>query len=143
MTSNQRSKGRVPTTLRLVKILSLAILMLLARQAFADCDADQSNGWQIGSLCQPYFSPEGNFVGAFCRHDASYNPTNNTQNECLQGYDQGMYVCSGSSCEADPADEHCTYHGVCDDDFDCCSLNWCDRDLHRCQDWGGGGGGDW
>jgi hypothetical protein len=130
-------------TFRLVKVFILLILMVIAQHAFAqgDCGTDASNGYSIGQLCKSRTDANGNYIGSFCIQDATDDPFSNYHADCLQSYDQGQAVCTGSTCQGSGSQSGgggCTDHGVCEDDFDCCGLNWCDQDLHRCQDWDSG-----
>ena len=120
------------TTVRLIKIFCLLVLMIMARQVLADCSTDAENNWQIGKICTTHFDANGNYLESWCQLDRYEDPFSNSHSECKVGIDQG--TCTGSNCEGTNAG--CTWHGVCQDDFDCCGFNWCDtQGSHKCQDW--------
>jgi hypothetical protein len=128
-------------TIRLVKLFSLLILMVVARHAFAQgsCATDADNGYAIGDKCYTLTDSNNNYLGSICQPFPGDDPTSNYHVDCLQGVDQGQFVCTGSTCEGSgDSGSGCTYHGFCVDDFDCCGLNWCDQDLQRCQEWESG-----
>lgn len=122
------------TTFRVIKLLTLLVLALMARQAVADCHSFADDGWRIGSICTSHFDQNGNYDYSYCRLDQYEMPDNRWHSMCKVGIDPG--TCTGSNCEQPPT---CTDHGACESDFDCCNLNWCDTDLtHKCQDAPGG-----
>lgn len=130
-------KGR-RLILRIGKVFSLLILLVVARQVFAtDCAVDNMNDWQIGKICASVVDEYNNYIESRCTLSQNDNPAGNYHNECKQAFDQGLGVCTGSTCEGHG--ESCTWHGTCSDDFDCCGLNTCDtQGTHKCQDWDNG-----
>jgi hypothetical protein len=116
--------------LRSIAFRVVIVITLVAGQAWADCPQDAENGWHIGRICASVFDPNGNYSSSQCQPDIYDDPSANHHTECKPGIDPG--TCTGSNCSG-PA---CSLHGFCEDDFDCCGLNWCDYDRHRCQDGG-------
>lgn len=125
-------------TVRIAKVLSLLILMVLARHAFAQgsCATDENNGFVVGDKCYTIQDEFDNYIESRCEPFPGDDPTSTNHLDCKQSYDQGHLVCTGSTCVGQASTQSCTYHGVCQDDFDCCGMNWCDSwGDGRCHDW--------
>jgi hypothetical protein len=125
------------TVFRLIKVFTVLILMIIARQAFADdCASQQAAGWQIGYFCGSLFD-NGEYVGSFCQPNEYDDPSANMRLDCLQSYDQGWGVCEGADCSnsgGGGGDPGCTYYGYCQWDWDCCGMNSCDWETNRCRE---------
>jgi hypothetical protein len=117
--------------LRLVAFHIVGVIVIVAGQAWADCQSDRDNGWALGKICASWFDSNGHYVDSRCQQDQYDDPFADHHTECKVGIDPG--TCTGSNCTGTAG---CTVHGFCEDDFDCCGLNWCDYDRHRCQDGG-------
>lgn len=101
------------TTVRLLKVLSVLILMVIARHALGQgsCATDASNGYIIGDKCYTETDSNNNYVDSVCAPNPGDDPTSNVHLDCKQSYDQGKPVCTGSTCEGTGnSDPGCTYH---------------------------------
>jgi len=123
-----------PRVLRIVQFFTLIMFVAMTPRLVADeCHDFSSQGWYVNSICATRWD-NGNYAGSYCQPNQNISPWARYQTMCLPGMDPG--TCTGSNCQQEPT---CTDHGVCNTDFDCCGLNVCDPDLHKCQDSTGGG----
>jgi hypothetical protein len=123
-----------PQNVRILKLFVLLILILVARQGYADCASDAGNGWAISQLCGGKWDDNtGAYLGSFCSTDwGTYLLGGTNHKICKQEYSEGWPTCYGSVCEGYDTSP-CHNPGYCEWDFECCNLDSCDTDLHRCH----------
>lgn len=114
---------------RVMVFLTLLMFVAMTPRLIADeCHDFSSQGWFVNNICASRFE-NGVYVGSFCQPNQYIDPAAEHQTMCLPGSESG--TCTGSNCHQD---SWCTNDGFCNDDFDCCGLNTCDLDRHRCHE---------
>jgi hypothetical protein len=112
-----------------LKFVCLVLLAIVARQAFASCQADGASGWQIPFICSAQFDEAGNYFESRC--DFVNSPPNaSSANECrVTRLSNGRQGCTGSICYyygGGSGGGGCVPStGECDISIDCCGSDLC------------------